>query len=234
MSNGSYQQRRGQIEAYFDRTAAEAWKRLTSDAPVSGIRATVRAGREQMRATLLDWLGADLSGRRLLDAGCGTGMLALEAARRGAEVLAVDLSATLIENARERIPADLAGRIEFAVGDMLSPLSDAAGFDHIVAMDSIIHYELDDAVDVITAFGERARASVLFTFAPRTAPLAVMHAVGQLFPRGDRSPAIVPVREARLRERLAAAPRLAGWQLGRGRRIAHGFYTSQALELIPR
>lgn len=234
MSNASYQQRRGQIEAYFDRTAAEAWKRLTSDVPVSGIRATVRAGREQMRATLLDWLGADLSGRRLLDAGCGTGMLALEAARRGAEVLAVDLSATLIDNARERVPTDLAGRIEFAVGDMLSPLRDAAGFDHIVAMDSLIHYEPDDAVEVIAAFGACARASVLFTFAPRTLPLALMHALGKLFPRADRSPAIVPVPEARLLDGLAESARLAAWQPGRSRRIAHGFYTSQALELIPR
>ncbi|MFN7309340.1 MAG: magnesium protoporphyrin IX methyltransferase, partial [bacterium] len=36
----SYLQRRDRIESYFDRTAADAWARLTSDAPVSGIRAT--------------------------------------------------------------------------------------------------------------------------------------------------------------------------------------------------
>ena len=64
----SYLQRRERIEHYFDRTAADAWARLTSSAPVSGIRATVRAGRDRMRSTLLDWLPADLRGRRLLDA----------------------------------------------------------------------------------------------------------------------------------------------------------------------
>ena len=47
-----YEHRRGQIETYFDRTAADAWARLTSDAPVSGIRATVRAGRDRMRGIL--------------------------------------------------------------------------------------------------------------------------------------------------------------------------------------
>ena len=83
MTNASYQQRRSQLAEYFDRTAATAWQRLTSDAPVSRIRATVREGRAQMRNTLLDWIPADLTGRRLLDAGCGTGMLAVEAARRG-------------------------------------------------------------------------------------------------------------------------------------------------------
>ena len=84
MSNATYQERRGQIENYFDRTAAAAWAKLTSDAPVGRIRATVRAGRDRMRATLLSWLTEDLSGKRILDAGCGTGALAVEAARRGA------------------------------------------------------------------------------------------------------------------------------------------------------
>ena len=232
MPTVSYKERRGQIEAYFDRTAAEAWKRLTSDAPVSGIRATVRAGRDQMRATLLDWLPADLTGRRLLDAGCGTGLLTLAAAQRGAQVYAVDLAPTLIDNARARLPAELAGQVDYAVGDMLAP--DQGDFDHIVAMDSLIHYDLADALDVIAGFCERARVSVLVTFAPRTPLLALMHAVGQFFPRSDRSPAIVPVAEHKLLAAIAADPRLAGWQAGRMRRIAHGFYTSQGLELVPR
>lgn len=232
MPNPSYQERRDQVESYFDRTAADAWKRLTSDAPVSGIRATVRAGRDRMRATLLDWLPADLSGKRLLDAGCGTGLLSVEAARRGADVYAVDLSPTLIDHARERLPNDLPGRIEFAVGDMLAP--EQGDFDHIVSMDSIIHYELDDALDVVAGFAERARVSVLFTFAPRTPALALMHAIGQFFPRGDRSPAIVPIGEKTLRQRIDASARFSGWQIERTQRVAHGFYTSQALELIRR
>jgi len=230
MPSTSYQERRSEVEAYFDRTAAETWKRLTSDAPVSGIRATVRAGRDEMRATLLGWLPADLSGKRLLDAGCGTGMLALEAARRGAHVYAVDLSPTLIENARERLPAELADRVEFAVGDMLAPDQDS--FDYVVSMDSVIHYERDDALGVIAGLAGRARERVLFTFAPRTFLLTLMHAVGQFFPRSDRSPAIVPVAERALRRGIAAEPRLTGWQVGRTRCIQRGFYTSQAMELI--
>src|ERR1700754_382386 len=97
----TYELRRTQLETYFDRTAAEAWSRLTSDAPVSRIRATVRAGRERMRQLLLNWLPMDLRGKRLLDAGCGTGALAVEAALRGAHVIAIDLSPTLVHLARE-------------------------------------------------------------------------------------------------------------------------------------
>ena len=65
MSTDTYTQRRGRIEHYFDRTAADAWARLTSDAPVGRIRATVRAGRDRMRAMLLEWLPADLHGLQL-------------------------------------------------------------------------------------------------------------------------------------------------------------------------
>jgi magnesium-protoporphyrin O-methyltransferase len=232
MANGSYQERREAIETYFNRTAADAWKKLTSDAKVSRIRATVRAGRDEMRATLLDWLPSDLSGTRLLDAGCGTGALALEAARRGAEVVAIDVAPTLIEIARERTPTDLGpGSVRFEAGDMLDPAH--GRFDHVVAMDSLIHYVPADVVAVLAGLAGRTSGSILFTFAPRTPALTVMHAVGQLFPRGNRSPAIEPVSVEKLRAMLSAERALAGWRSQRTKRIAVGFYTSQALELVP-
>jgi magnesium-protoporphyrin O-methyltransferase len=60
-----------------------------------------------------------------------------------------------------------------------------------------------------------------------------MHAVGRLFPRGDRAPAIEPVSADGLSRLLASAPGLERWRQARGRRIARGFYISQALELFP-
>ncbi|MBX9594228.1 MAG: magnesium protoporphyrin IX methyltransferase [Roseomonas sp.] len=227
----TWQARRSQIETYFDRTAAETWKRLTSDAPVSGIRATVRAGRDAMRATLLSWLPADMRGLRLLDAGCGTGALAVEAAQRGAQVVAIDVSRSLVQVARDR--AGAAGEnIRFEVGDMLDPY--LGTFDHVVAMDSLIHYRAPDAVRALAGLGARTRSSILFTFAPRTALLAAMHTVGRVFPRGDRAPAIEPVGEATLRRLIGHEPGLAGFVPRHTRRIASGFYTSQAMELCAR
>jgi magnesium-protoporphyrin O-methyltransferase len=229
MQSVTYRERRGELTTYFDRTAAEAWSRLTSDAPVSRIRATVRAGRDRMRETLLGWLPADLSGRRLLDAGCGTGALAIEAARRGADVVAIDVAPTLVELARERAPSDLGpGRVLFLVGDMSDDLGD---FDHVVAMDSLIHYRPRDVVALLSGVAARTRHSMVFTFAPRTPALSVMHAVGRLFPRGDRAPAIEPVSPRALTRRISLELGLSDWQVGRGQRIQSGFYTSEALEL---
>ena len=150
----TYAARRGELLEYFDRTAVEAWKRLTSDAPVNRIRATVRAGRDDMRRTLLGWLPEDLRGARVLDAGCGTGALSVEAARRGAHVVAIDLSPTLIALARERLPHDLGlGTIEFHVGDMLDVT--LGRFDYVVAMDLLIHYRPHDTVRVLAGLAQR-------------------------------------------------------------------------------
>ena len=167
MSIATYLERRGELQTYFDRTAVDAWARLTSDAPVGRIRATVRAGRDEMRNTLLSWLPANMSGARLLDAGCGTGALSIEAARRGARVVAIDLSPTLVSVARERIPDDLdSSAIEFRSGDMLDPK--LGKFDFVVAMDSMIHYRPVDTCRIMAGLAARTSEALLMTFAPKT------------------------------------------------------------------
>jgi len=227
--HASYDSQRERLRDYFDRTASETWARLTSDAPVSRIRATVRAGRDRMRATLLDWLPEDLGGQTLLDAGCGTGALSIEAARRGARVVAVDIAPSLVSVARDRTPGDIADRITWHAGDMLDP---ALGvFDHVVAMDSLIHYRASDMVGAASRLASRAGGTVAFTFAPRTPLLTVMHAAGQFFPRADRSPAIQPVGLRDLSARLSGTEALDGWWQRRDTRIESGFYISHALEL---
>jgi magnesium-protoporphyrin O-methyltransferase len=223
--SAQYLARRNQIETYFDRTAVIAWERLTSDAPVSRIRARVRAGRDEMRVTLLSYLPLDLRGVRILDAGCGTGALAVEAARRGASVVAVDLSPQLVAVARERLPEGL--DVSFRSGDMLDP---ALGkFDFVVAMDSIIHYRANDMLNIISGLSAMATRGMVFSFPPRTLPLALLWGVGKLMPRGDKSPAIEPQPPARLRKALA---KIDGFTLGRRHRVATGFYISEAQELI--
>jgi magnesium-protoporphyrin O-methyltransferase len=230
MSDVTYQERRSQIENYFDRTAAAAWAKLTSDAPVGRIRATVRAGRDRMRSTLLSWLGEDLSGKRILDAGCGTGALAVEAARRGAQVVAIDLSPTLVDLARDRIPQEVAHLVEFRSGDMLDP--SLGHFDHVVAMDSIIHYQTDDAVNALARLAERTSASIVFTFAPRTPMLAAMISIGRLFPQRDRAPWLEPMAEERIARLMKAHTDLGRWRCARTQRISSGFYKSQAMEWL--
>lgn len=230
MTDASYTQRRGEIQTYFDRTAIDAWKRFASDQPLSKIRATVRAGRDEMRATMLSYLPDDLSGWRILDAGCGAGAMSVELASRGADVLGIDLSPEIVRFASDTLPQiNGGGRVILTSGDMLSP--DLGRFDAVVAMDSVIHYRAADAVKAISALAERTERKMIFTFAPRTTLLTVMHAAGKVFPRADRAPAIEPVSPRNLTHRLGA---LGDWTIGRTQRVNKGFYISQAMEITRR
>ncbi len=226
MTTATYDRFRENLTTYFDRTASKAWEQLTSDAPVSGVRATVRAGRTEMRNTLLSWLPADMTGLRLLDAGCGTGALAVEAALRGADVVAIDVAGSLVKIAADRAPPGL--KIDWRVGDMLDPT--LGRFDHVVAMDSLIHYKPTDIVSVVHKIAGATRGSLVFTFAPQTPLLMVMLGMGRLFPSSDRSPAILPVGHGKLRGLIGDA--LPSAKIGRDRRVSGGFYKSHALEVV--
>jgi len=231
MQRNTYLDRRQQLKTYFDRTAAHAWEQLTSEAPVSRIRQTVRAGRAEMFDVLLSWLPDDLTGKRVLDAGCGTGAFSIACARRGAEVVGIDLSPSLVKLAQDRTPFEVQHRLRFQSGDMLG--AEKNHFDYVIAVDSLIHYQAKDIVRALShlqgnAIGTHSR--LLFTFAPRSPALMIMKSAGKLFPRNDRSPAIEPVRESLLRK-LVASELPAGTDICQTQRVNTLFYKSQAMEL---
>lgn len=225
----SYLDRRGKLQDYFDRTANDAWAKLTSDAPVSGIRATVRAGRDQMRNSIISRLPENLAGKRILDAGCGTGAVALELANKGALVTAVDLSPNLIELAKSRIPESERQNIQFHSGDMLD---EAYGdFDYVIGMDSMIHYCAKDMLVVLEKLSPRVSEKILFTFAPSTLPLELMIRIGRLFPRKDRAPFIEPISYAKLHKSINQSPWFVDWETPFTHLVSSGFYKSQLMEL---
>lgn len=225
----SYANTRARLETYFDRTAAQTWERLTSDAPVSRIRQTVREGRDTMRAAMLARLPDDLRGARVLDAGCGAGPMSVALAERGAEVVGVDISPALLDVARKRTPEALLPRIRYLAGDMLD--AGHGRFDYVMAMDSLIHYAAADIGRALARLAARTERAIVFTIAPRTPFLSAMWLAGKAFPRSDRSPQIIPHSDAAIAEALRAEG-ITG-PLDRVTRVSRGFYISQAMELRP-
>ncbi|MFI6907106.1 class I SAM-dependent methyltransferase [Nonomuraea sp. NPDC050394] len=84
-------------------------------------------------------LAGDVSGRRILDAGCGSGPLLSALRDRGAIVTGVDVSAGMLELARRRLGADA----DLRVADLAGPLAfpDDA-FDDVIAS-LVLHYLQD-------------------------------------------------------------------------------------------
>ena len=81
-------------------------------------------------------LAGDVTGRRVLDAGCGAGPLFVALRDRGAVVTGVDLSAGLIAQARRRLGPDA----DLRVADLTDPLPFGDdSFDDVIAS-LVLHY----------------------------------------------------------------------------------------------
>jgi SAM-dependent methyltransferase len=110
----------------FDRLAA-GWDERGSPTRLRGLEAAL---------ALLDATPA-----RVLDVGTGTGDAALALARRwpAAEVVGVDVSERMVEEARRKLPHELAGRVRFEAGDAAAlPFADAS-FD-LVSLNNAIPF----------------------------------------------------------------------------------------------
>lgn len=101
---------------------------------------TEEAGRRATAAQLLDLVGEHVAGGRLLDAGCGHGLLLDEARQRGFEVVGLELSRAAARHAREALELD--------VRELpLEAFEDPDGFDVVVLADVLEH--LDDPVGAV-------------------------------------------------------------------------------------
>lgn len=97
-------------------------------------------------------LGHGLSGRRVLDVGCGTGKSAAPLLRRGYRISACDLSPGMAAIARERLgPA-----AHVFVADMCDLPDELGPFDLVTCLDDALNY-LDSAHNLRAAFASVRR-----------------------------------------------------------------------------
>ena len=127
------------VQAYFD-ARAQPFDGLYDPSPgLRGMFETFVYGR--LRWTLertLSELG-DLSGKRVLDVGCGSGRYAVAAAERGADVVAIDLSPAMLALARTRAgDRGVSDRCRFVESDFDGFQTDVP-FD-VVLMISVLEY----------------------------------------------------------------------------------------------
>ena len=90
------------------------------------------------RPTVLELLG-DVSGRRVLDAGCGPGLYAEELLARGAEVIGFDASTAMVDLARSRV----GDRAEIRVARLDAPIPYPDDSVDVVLCALAIHYVAD-------------------------------------------------------------------------------------------
>ncbi len=82
----------------------------------------------------------------VLDAGCGTGRVAIELARRGYTTVGIDLAASMLDAARAKAP-----ELEWVLGDLSSGALPDSSFDLVVAAGNVmIFLELGTEAAVVS------------------------------------------------------------------------------------
>ncbi len=112
---------------------------------------TLGAITEELEKSLVLELVGDVNGKQILEIGCGDGTLAVELARRGAHMTAIDASEAMITAARQGASASSVA-IDFRVATAQSLPFASGQFDLVVAFTILCFVE-----DAAPVFGEIAR-----------------------------------------------------------------------------
>lgn len=133
----------------------------SDDAPLAAIRTALNPGRLEYLSGVFAEHGIEPRGRRVLDVGCGGGLLAEELARLGLRVTGVDPSLPSLRTAR--LHADAAAlAIEYLVGaGEALPVADES-FDVVVCCDVLEH--VTDVERVVAEISRALRPGGLFVY----------------------------------------------------------------------
>jgi len=165
----------------------------------------------------LDWIDASarLAGKRVLDVGCGGGILSDSMARRGARVLGIDLATKPLRVAQLHAAEAGTSGIEYREVAVETLAEEApASFDVVTCMEMLEH--VPDPASVVGACGRLAKPGGWVFFStinrnPKAFALAIVGAehLLRLLPRGTHEYA-----------RFIRPSELAGWCRGAGLELA--------------
>ena len=154
--------------AKFSDLAHHWWDKTSEFAPLHAIN-----------PLRLDWINslATLDGKRVLDVGCGGGILADSMARRGANVLGIDLATKSLKvaqlHALEAQTPNIAYR-EISAEDLA--LEQPAGFDVVTCMEMLEHVPDPQSIVAACATLVKLGGTVFFSTLNRNAR-AFLHAI---------------------------------------------------------
>ena len=217
------------VREYFNATGFDRWRRIYSTGEVNKVQLDIRKGHQQTVDTVMGWFNADgdLPNLTVCDAGCGVGSLSIPIAATGAKVYASDISAKMVEEAKERAAAQLNPEQmpEFEVKD----LEELEGKYHtVVCLDVLIHYPQDHASEMIARLSSLADSRLILSFAPKTVCYTLLKKIGDFFPGPSKATRAYLHRKADVISVLENN----GWKINRTAFNKTQFYFSQLLEAI--
>lgn len=216
-----YNKQQEQVRKYFDGDAFKRWEAISTGNGQNFAQRKLIEGRHAIHRCVLNWVGS-VEGKRVLDAGCGAGVLAEQFAQRGARVKGIDISEKMIDLARRQTSFE----VEYAVCDLMSEHGD---YDILVSMDVLIHYSLADMPKLLEHVLSRAKEKAYISFAPSTPVFRLLKAIGKRFSGGSRTTDAYLHRIADIRTILQGL----GYQITSQQLFSNIIYNAVLLEIKP-
>jgi SAM-dependent methyltransferase len=138
------------LHSLYSGEAGETWTRIERESPATYWEENAILGRRDTYEVLREGL-QPIGGRRILDAGCGRGLLARRLAGEGALVTGVDLVSHRVLEARGARGGDAAS---FAVADFRDLLSREGAFDDVVIQEVLEDYSPEERKDTLVGLAD--------------------------------------------------------------------------------
>mgnify|MGYP001037360062 CR=1 FL=1 len=218
-----------EVEDYFNGSGFDRWNRIYSESDqVNNVQRNIRIGHQKTVDDVLNWLQdtQDAKDISFCDAGCGVGSLTIPLAQMGAgSIFASDISESMVietERRMKELKLDLE-KITFKTSDLESI---DGSFHSVICLDVFIHYKQKAAEDMVRHLCSLSKKRLIVSFAPYTPFLAILKAIGQLFPGPTKTTRAYTLRE----EGIVKAAQECGFTYKRGKLNQAPFYFSKLIE----
>jgi magnesium-protoporphyrin O-methyltransferase len=206
------------IKSYFEGAGFDRLRMAYADKVDEGYKSSIRDGHREVVETVVDWLGQTLDQCSLLDAGCGTGAIAVPLALAGARVDAIDLSSRMIAEgeARAREANVPTGRLKFAVGDLAAV---EQTYDAVVCIDVFARYSTEASIGILKQLATLAKSRLIFTYTPKQLLDPVLLAIGGFVAKRRQAPPLYTHSKKAIAGSLASL----GWKIHRQKLVTAGW-----------
>jgi len=216
------------VHKYFETSGFSRWSAIYGSGDIPPIWKVIRDGHQRSVDKVVEWVTAERL-HTALDAGCGTGSLAINLAEHGFEVDAFDVSAPMVHFAKYINSGRTKGLApQFMVGDIAALAGEEKTYDLVCCLDVLFHYPYEEVSDMLRRLTSLSSRKVVASFALRTAANDFWMKVGQRFHTKNRMTKLYMFTYDEVEKLLYRA----GFRITRKHRVKFFFYDSFVFEAV--
>ncbi len=215
------------VAEYFESSGFTRWTAIYGQGGIPPIWKIIRDGHDRAVDTVIEWIREDQR-TTALDAGCGTGNLAVRLADCGFIVDAFDVSAPMVSFAKY-ITKDRTRGVDpnFHVGDIAALDAKEQMYDLVCCLDVLFHYPHDEVTGMLSKLLSVSKHKVIGSFAIKTPSNSFWMSVGsKYFHQKNRMTTLHLLSKDQVEQILHRN----GFKMVRTKRVKKFFYDSYVFE----